>query len=325
MFEYVQLKAIVTLMRTITSVTRKWPNPMPDEVLHITARDKHKIKVHVYEPTASNSNDDSNSDKRTIVINMHGSGFVLTCHGESDTYCRTLRDQARVTVYDVAYRLAPEWPFPSAYNDAEDVLQHVLNQYPNSSIVMSGFSAGAGLALCVSSNASQHLRNKVKACITFYPPDVGTPLEQRIAPEVDPLKPESAGIPRSIMRIFDRCYIGLSKEVERNQDGSLIKDPRFSITTNQQQLEAMPDTVVVFTGGMDSLAPEAEAFIEKLRTARTRAVVNGNAEGARERTIIMKRFETRHHAWDINLSREGDTEARDEAYSKVVEVIKHLA
>ncbi|KAK4046321.1 hypothetical protein OIV83_006151 [Microbotryomycetes sp. JL201] len=256
--------------------------PMPDRVIYITSRDGHKLKAHLYEPATART-------ALAVVINLHGSGYVLRLHGESDEFCRKLRDEAQVSVYDVTYRLAPEYPFPAAYNDAEDVLEHVVKAHPNVPIVVSGFSAGGTLALCVSSNG---------------------PLELR-----------------------DKSYLSLSGQVERvTEDGAdqvllVKKDPRFSYSTNEQQLEAMPDTVVVLTAGLDLIAPEAEAFADKLRQTRTRASVGGGgggAAGAAARTVVVKRFTGVQHAFDIQLSSDRDVEAKDEAYGMAVGVVKGL-
>ncbi|KAK4050278.1 hypothetical protein OIV83_003599 [Microbotryomycetes sp. JL201] len=324
---YLRLKATVMLIRAISRLTRKWPAPAPDHVLHIKARDGHGIKVHVYEPREM-----TQEQKQTarVVINMHGSGFVLPCHGESDAFARRIADEANVIVYDVAYRLAPEWPFPHAYEDVEDVLSYLAtNLSPQSRLVLSGFSAGGNLALTVSSNAPIDLRNKVDAVITFYPADLSTPFGTRIAPEAPKDAPYSLGIPHKFQKLFNDAYLGLSNQVEWLNDGgdftrpSVKKDPRMSMSSTQEQIEAMPDTVVVFTGGRDSLVPEMENFVEQLRTARTRAQASGQ-QGPSERKIVYKMFEGRDHAWDINMNKTGDSEARDEAYGAVVDILKQL-
>ncbi|KAM0786343.1 hypothetical protein ACM66B_001815 [Microbotryomycetes sp. NB124-2] len=334
---YLKLKATALLMRTVVRLTRKWPSPSPDHVLWVCARDGHQIKINLYDPVDPTTEEQKHEK---VLINMHGSGFVLTCHGESERFCRLIANETRRTVYDVSYRLAPEWPFPHAYNDVEDVLSYIVNNVGSQSIVISGFSAGGNLALTVSSNAPLELRNKVQAVVTFYPADLSTPFGIRIAPEAPKEAPYSLGIPQKFMKVFDEAYLGLSDQVEwlNNKGGAgdqqeeeedlkkpkLKKDPRLSMSTNESQLESMPDTVVVFTGGRDSLEPEAKDFVEQLKKVKTRAQASGVEGGAQERKIVYKMFAGRDHAWDINCNREGDAEARDEAYSMVVDILNGL-
>lgn len=98
------------------------PRPLPSHVRHIASRDAGRtIKVNVYQPAKS-------AKPSPVLVNLHGSGFILPAHGSDDLFCREISRETAYTVLDVQYRLAPENPFPAALNDAEDVINWVLGQ-----------------------------------------------------------------------------------------------------------------------------------------------------------------------------------------------------
>lgn len=86
-----------------------------------------------------------------VVLFFHGGGWV---HGTLDTHdrlCATLAVQAHCAVISVDYRLAPEHPFPAAWDDALMSLGWLKAQHkelgidPNR-IALSGDSSGGNLA-----------------------------------------------------------------------------------------------------------------------------------------------------------------------------------
>jgi acetyl esterase/lipase len=105
-----------------------------------------------------------------VLINLHGSGFVIPFHGSDDLFCRTISHGAGCTILDVRYSLAPEHPFPAALHDVEDVVNWVLGQkdeYDPKVLSISGFSASGNLAFV----AASHLfpKDTFRSCIAFYP------------------------------------------------------------------------------------------------------------------------------------------------------------
>ena len=83
----------------------------------------------------------------SIVIHLHGGAFVF---GSPASYRHramrlSFRFDAEVFVPD--YRLAPEHPFPAAFEDALAAYQHVRALRPGAPIFITGDSAGGGLAL----------------------------------------------------------------------------------------------------------------------------------------------------------------------------------
>lgn len=161
---YIYRKVLAVLIRAV--VTRgKRISANPDDVLQITSRDAGRhLRAHLYRPATSLS-------PSPVLINFHGSGFLLPLHGSDDEFCRRVSRETEYTVLDVQYRLAPEYPFPAALNDVEDAVKWVLQQpdkFDLTRVAISGFSAGGNLAIVAASVL--YPRETFRSVLAFYPP-----------------------------------------------------------------------------------------------------------------------------------------------------------
>lgn len=236
--------------------------------------------------------------KAPVLINFHGSGFVLPRHGADDMYCRKISSETGYTVFDVQYRLAPENPWPAAVHDAEDVVKWVLQQsdrFDLTKISLSGFSAGANLSLVQS--AMNFPKDTFRSLICFYPPtDLFTAPEEKVAKT-----PDLSGkpIPAAMARFFDSCYL---------PPGSNTQDPRISPL--YAPVETYPQNVLMISCACDSLCLEAEAVADKI-------------EEAGGRNVVRRRMEKCDHGWDKRVKKGSVQEtARDEAYDLAVQMLK---
>jgi len=88
-------------------------------------------------------------DRSRVVLHLHGGGYVLgdglVTH-RNFAYNLSRAADARVLLLD--YRLAPEFPFPAAVEDATAACRHILAEgIEPRRLVISGDSAGGGLAV----------------------------------------------------------------------------------------------------------------------------------------------------------------------------------
>jgi monoterpene epsilon-lactone hydrolase len=81
----------------------------------------------------------ANADR--VLLNLHGGGF--TKDAGSITENVPIAALTGMQVVAVRYRLAPEFTFPAAVDDAEAVYRALLQQYPQQRIGLYGTSAGA--------------------------------------------------------------------------------------------------------------------------------------------------------------------------------------
>ena len=86
-----------------------------------------------------------------LVVFFHGGGWVAGDLDTHDELCRRLAHVSGLDVLSVAYRLAPEHPWPAAPHDAVDTLRWVSANraalgFPAGKLAVAGDSAGGTLA-----------------------------------------------------------------------------------------------------------------------------------------------------------------------------------
>ncbi len=84
----------------------------------VAGRGGNSISVRVYRP-------DDRSGPRGALFYIHGGGFMLGGLHTEDERCELYAAQVGCVVIGVDYRLAPEHPFPAAFEDCADALEWV--------------------------------------------------------------------------------------------------------------------------------------------------------------------------------------------------------
>ncbi len=187
-----------------------------------------------------------------VLVWFHGGGWVLGTAPLVTFTARDLAAGAGCVVVSVDYRLAPEHPFPAAYDDALAVTLAVLED-PTAvggrpdAVAVGGDSAGGNLAAAVALKVPG-LRHQLLA----YPvldATMSLPSHDEVA--------EGYLLTRSAMRWFIDLYL----------QGADPKDPRVSplFATEAQLTATCPAHVVV--AGYDPLRDEDLAYAERLSAA----------------------------------------------------------
>jgi acetyl esterase len=121
------------------------------------------------------------------LIYFHGGGGVFGSIETHDGLCRMLASASRCRVLSVDYRLAPEHPFPAAFEDSYAAVTQVFEQAtafglrPNR-IAVGGDSAGGALAAAVCQRARQENGPPIALQLLLCPAlDIGTESESRRA------------------------------------------------------------------------------------------------------------------------------------------------
>ncbi len=109
-----------------------------------------------------------------ILVFFHGGGFVIGSLQSHDAPCRQLANSAKCLVVSVAYRLAPEAPFPAAVDDALAATQWVFDHAAEiggdaTRLAVGGDSAGGNLATVVAQQARDAGRPAPMFQVLLYP------------------------------------------------------------------------------------------------------------------------------------------------------------
>lgn len=205
------------------------------------------LPARVYRP-------DAEGPVPTVVL-FHGGGWVI---GDLDTHDNTARSICRdcqAVVVSVAYRLAPEAPFPAAVDDAVAATrwagERLADLGGDHRLAVAGDSAGGNLAAVVAQQLRDSDGPALCAQLLVYP---GTDV-----PGDYPSRTENAEgyfLDLDTMAWFLGHYA---------PDASVYGDPRVS-PMRHPDLVGLPPAVVV-TAELDPLRDEGEAFAGRLSEA----------------------------------------------------------
>jgi acetyl esterase/lipase len=110
------------------------------------------------------------SDPSRVLMFFHGGGY---CSGSIQSHRRLVTEAgraARMRTLALAYRLAPEHPFPAAYDDALTAWRFLRDQgIAAANIAVSGDSAGAGLTVALISRL-RDAQEELPACAWLISP-----------------------------------------------------------------------------------------------------------------------------------------------------------
>jgi epsilon-lactone hydrolase len=108
-------------------------------------------------------------DRRLTVIHFHGGGYCVGSARTVRAWAAHLSAQAGCRVVLPEYRLAPEHPYPAALDDARAVAGELLREAAPGSVVVSGDSAGGGLALALLLSLRDEGKDLPAGCILLSP------------------------------------------------------------------------------------------------------------------------------------------------------------
>jgi acetyl esterase len=128
-----------------------------------------ELHARAYRPS-----DVPSGDRLPGVVYFHGGGFVIGSLDTHDTFCRAIALGARATVVSVDYRLAPEYPFPGAVEDAVTATASVAELarelgVDDEHLVVAGDSAGGNLALQAAIAARDNDGPRISGLLLLYP------------------------------------------------------------------------------------------------------------------------------------------------------------
>lgn len=124
------------------------PHPLvtQEEVL-VLGRDGNKIPIRIYRPK------ESPVQPGPLFVMYHGGGFALGDRDDAEhDICNMFTTSLAAVCVNVEYRLAPEFPFPTAIDDSWDALKWVGLLFPSlGTVVLDGTRStciGISLKIC---------------------------------------------------------------------------------------------------------------------------------------------------------------------------------
>lgn len=113
--------------------------PLPSDVIYDEIEDFSYKAEWVIPPE---------EDPEKVIFYTHGGGYGMGDLISSRALVAPIAKKTGIRVFSFEYRLAPEHPFPAAFDDAKKAYEYVLGQgYSPGNIIAFGESAGGGLAV----------------------------------------------------------------------------------------------------------------------------------------------------------------------------------
>lgn len=252
-WKYRIIVGAISLLQSKTAVQRdlvknKFPIPSYDIYKSILkSKIKKTTKIESFEIHHITHQD----AKPTIVIYLHGGGYVSGSMKIHYDFINKLIDELKIQVIIPDYPLAPSYTYQKTIQMIEESYFSVLQEYPDHQIILMGDSAGGGLALALYlklKQADKPLPNKIIA----ISPCVDVALDH---PEIsDYLKIEP------ILKDLD----GIQKISEIYAEGDYqnpLVSPCYGDFSGIQDLS-------IFIGTNDILYPDCEKFRLKLEQSQ---------------------------------------------------------
>ena len=195
------------------------------------------------------------TDTGPLLVFLHGGGWVLGDLESHDPLCRFLAEQGQVRVLAVDYRLAPEHPFPAAYEDCLAAYRWTVDHAAElgadpARLAVGGDSAGGTLSASVAIAVARE-GLPLAFQLLVYP---GT--DMRGGTESRELFNDGLVLEQDFMDLAKDAYLPHPRDVV---------DPRAS-----PMLADLPPGLApayVATAGFDPLRDEGEAYARRLAEA----------------------------------------------------------
>jgi len=207
-----------------------------------------EIRTLLYRPQSANTS-------LPVFFDFHGGGFVFGLPEMDDSFCRKISENLGIVVISADYRLAPEFPYPAALEDAYDIMAYVHGNafkygIDPEKMAVGGHSAGANISAVVSMMVRKSGEFKLRCQVLDYPAlDFQTDADLKDSP--------LGSIPPPLMEMFEACYC----EPEERSD--VYVSPLLAAL---EDLTGLPPAIII-SAGIDSLEKEDGTYAKRLEEA----------------------------------------------------------
>jgi len=218
-----------------------------------------EIPIRVYRPERRGAG----AKGSACLLFLHGGGYILGDLDSHDSIVAELAASAGVTVVSVDYRLAPEHPYPAAFEDGAAALDFVVQEAARlgvdpARLGVGGDSAGGNLSAALSLRSRERGGPALAAQILIYP-DLGLRHDSESPDSAPGDAAGSAGaalLSEDEIRYYDRAYLGPSVTTS---------DPYAAPLLARDYVRLPP--ALILAAGQDPLRADAEVYAARLRAA----------------------------------------------------------
>ena len=222
------------------------------------------------------------------MVNMHGGGFTIGTAKDDGRWATMVVEAVDAVFVSVEYRLAPEYPFPTAVEDGVEALLHLAANSDELGInphkmALTGFSAGGNMAFAIPLRLHTHIQSikneyQLKTMEASLPSGANKTLSLPPLPEIVSIvawypsldnrltrderraaciRPDKT-LPPILTSLFDESYL---PELENRM--SPYASP--SAALDADLTAAVPENVALYLCEWDMLLQEGRVFADRLK------------------------------------------------------------
>ena len=147
-----QIGVLKPLLRNLSLETIRKGQSMLGEMMTASQSTRVLIKKHIFSSFEGAWVIPRDERRQGVILYLHGGGFTCGDLEYAKAFSSVLAVECGVRTLGIAYRLAPENPYPAALDDAFEAYLYLLKKgYHPNQIALCGESAGGGLcySLCL--------------------------------------------------------------------------------------------------------------------------------------------------------------------------------
>jgi acetyl esterase/lipase len=244
------------------------------------------VRVRAYRPLQDGSG--------AALLWLHGGGLIMGAPRMDDARCGAWARDLGLVVVSVAYRLAPEHPFPAALDDAHRAWSWLQGSagalgVDPARVAIGGASAGGGLAACLAQRLLDEGGTRPAAQLLVYPM-----LDDRTAARRELDDAGHLVWHNRSNRAGWRAYLGRSPGAPEL--------PAYASAARRADLRALPPAWIG-VGDLDLFRDESRAYAQRLERSGV-AVARWEAAGAPHGfdvlapdVVLATAFAASHHAF----------------------------
>ena len=210
------------------------------------------------------SKPEENKTKNTILIHLHGGGFIATSTFNHEKYLRKWSNELKIPIIGIDYGLSPQNKYPKGLNDCFQGYMWIINHMEEifdmkiNNIILSGDSAGGNLVLAlnyllIAINKYENLNIKLPDLILAEYPCCDTSIKNMSISMIIAL--QDPMLNDKMLKYCNECY-------RDNYDNE--NDPFLNPSKANEMLIKEMNKTIFFLGTFDPLRDDSVRLVYKI-------------------------------------------------------------
>ncbi|KAM0158616.1 hypothetical protein ACHAPG_004033 [Botrytis cinerea] len=271
---HVLLTAVRTMVRRLSTRQILYVNPNTDNAYETVCKQRGVEPLSETLEDGTQAHWIGEKGAKKVMLNFHGGGFALPASPEAVEYMFKVVDGAEkegksLAVLFLSYDLSPTVVYPRQLEQAAALLNHVVQtlNYPPSSIILAGDSAGANLVLALLSHIMHGHPNESVPRVSFSEPLDGAVL---LAPWVTFATSSKSFETNEYKDLLHPSAIKVwSSEYQASAPSDNYIEPLYASSSWWSRLSTTVSSILILAGEHEVFVDDVKAFMDNLQKVGT--------------------------------------------------------